>query len=85
MRILEGPFAGVLDYLRPSDPRQAGRWWGDLYNRRAKKRGGQEGNVNASKRIRQVDGIVSSETAEAIAQEIELSPRTVERAGECLM
>lgn len=49
---------------------------GDLYNRRKRR----EGRPGKDDKLRQVDGV--TETAEAIAQEIEVSPRTVERAGE---
>jgi ParB-like chromosome segregation protein Spo0J len=52
---------------------------GDLYNRRKRKRGGTGAN-QYSEEIRQVDGL--AETAEIVAKEIEVSPRTVERAGE---
>lgn len=51
-----------------------GNLTGDIYNRRKRK----EGRPGKDDKLRQLGG----ETADIIAREIEVSPRTVERAGE---
>jgi hypothetical protein len=52
---------------------------GSLYNKRKRAVGSNQYTVDTGESLRQVDG--TSETAETVAQKVQVSPRTVERAG----
>lgn len=55
---------------------------GRINNRKKKRRGGQAGNQNAKKRIRQNDVFVLANTTEVLAKEFGVSPKTIERDGQ---